>query len=102
MNWADLTSVVIVLTSGLCGVAAAHSGGAPWWLQLLSLVMAIAFGVGVALLSGKLAYAALARESRGLNAKIALFLYMISPIVFLAAGCTFTVIAVEWFVKMFT
>ena len=93
---------MIVLTTAFSGCAAAHSGRAPWWLLVLSLGISIALGLGIALLSGRLAYAILAKDSKGTNAGIRLLFYLICPVPFLLAGMALAIVSMTWLTNVCT
>jgi hypothetical protein len=59
MNLADLTSVLVVLTSFICAAMASATSGAPWWVTALFGIAGLLIGLLLAGLSNRISYALL-------------------------------------------
>ena len=56
MNLADMSSLLTVLIFAIATTAAANSGGAPFWVVLALVPIAIGIGILAALLNGRMMY----------------------------------------------
>lgn len=98
MNWADLSTLLIVLTTTLTGAVAARSKGGPWWMVLCAAVLGLLMGLGIGWLSGRTAYAFLTKASRDRRAMLYLAVYLLAPMAFLVVGLICTGMTVDWLV----
>jgi hypothetical protein len=80
MNLAELTSLLVFLICSIGSGAASYSSGAPWWFTIIMSVLGMAFGILVALISGRIAYRFLKIKSAGFFGFACSAGYMILPI----------------------
>lgn len=80
MNLADLGAVLTVLCCGLTAAFAAYGQHAGWW-ALLFAAGGLLFGLPLALVFGRLAYAVLHRSGSGIIGVLCFVLYLLLPLV---------------------
>jgi hypothetical protein len=86
MNLADLTAVVVAIVGMITPPLFAVSRGASWWVILLCALCGIIYGIGAAMISGKISYRLL--DSQFANPwfqKLAFVGYMTFPILAISA-----------------
>jgi hypothetical protein len=86
MNLAEATTVMIVITTTIAGPVAVRSQGGPWWMALSSTLLSLPLGIGIGLLSGKIAFRCLFAKTQGFMSVVSFSLYCILPMFFLTAG----------------
>jgi hypothetical protein len=79
LNWADLTTLLIILFGPLCGISAAHEYKRGVLSFILFGCVGLAIGVGIAFASNKLVYRALFLKT--LPSGLKQVIYMFIPII---------------------
>ena len=101
MNWADLSMIVITLTTALTAGLSAASEKAGWSTALFVVVgLGIGFGLGV--LARQLAYLILAgccRQKRAIFGFGLLLLYIVVPMLILVCAIHGMGVATAWVVR---
>ncbi len=100
MNLADLTAVIVAIVGMITPPLFAASRGAAWWVIAICALVGIVYGIGSALISGRLSYWLL--ESRFLTPwtqRLAFAGYMIFPLLAIAATMFFSLVLTSAAIK---
>ena len=94
LNWADLSSLLIVLVCTMGGVGGTRAGKARTVTAFLFGVGGFLVGLNLAKVSHRLAYSVL--QSRKLTAGVVLAVYGVVPLLFLLLGGLGTMAFAAW------
>jgi hypothetical protein len=99
MNWANLSTLLIVLFGTIGAGVTAAEVGEPWWISIPAGVVGLLISIGIAWISSMVAYRILNKVGKMPDKNLAAFgfiLYMATPMIFIFGAAT----SLRWLTKL--